>query len=110
MAYAYGLARPAIAAIGVYSAPNPYQAFNDPCPQTPVTAKPTSDSVRGGALYALPGLDTKIPMSELARRREHGAGVRDRSCERDHSGDCGREAQHRRGPPPRWVASFPLSF
>jgi len=43
MAYAYGLERPAIAAIGVYSAPNPYQAFNDPCPQTPVIAKPTSN-------------------------------------------------------------------
>jgi predicted esterase len=44
MAYAYGLERPAIAAIGVYSAPNPYQAFNDPCPQTPVIAKPTNNS------------------------------------------------------------------
>ena len=44
MAYAYGLERPAIAAIGVYSAPNPYEAFNDPCPQTPVIAKPTSNS------------------------------------------------------------------
>ena len=44
MAYAYGLARPAIAAMAVYSAPNPYQAFNDPCPQTPVITKPTSNS------------------------------------------------------------------
>jgi hypothetical protein len=40
MAYAYGLERPSIAAIGVYSAPNPYHAFNDPCPQTPVLGKP----------------------------------------------------------------------
>lgn len=44
MAYAYGLARPSIAAMAVYSAPNPYQAFNDPCPQTPVAAKPSSNS------------------------------------------------------------------
>lgn len=43
MAYTYGLARPSIAAMAVYSAPNPYEAFNDPCPQTPVIAKPTSD-------------------------------------------------------------------
>lgn len=40
MAYAYGLERPPIAAIGVYSAPNPYHAFNDPCPQTPVLEEP----------------------------------------------------------------------
>src|SRR6202011_467894 len=42
MAYAYGLERPSIAAIAVYSAPNPYHAFNDPCPQSPVIARPSS--------------------------------------------------------------------
>jgi poly(3-hydroxybutyrate) depolymerase len=33
MAYAYGLERPSIAAMAVYSAPNHYHAFIDPCPQ-----------------------------------------------------------------------------
>lgn len=41
MGYIYGLNRPAIAAVAVYSAPNPFEAFNDPCPQTPVTGDPT---------------------------------------------------------------------
>jgi dienelactone hydrolase len=44
MAYAYGLERPSIASIAVYSAPNPYQAFNDPCPQTPTIAKASNNS------------------------------------------------------------------
>jgi len=44
MAYAYGLERPSIAAMAVYSAPNPYHAFNDPCPQSPVVAKPLNKS------------------------------------------------------------------
>jgi dienelactone hydrolase len=44
MAYAYGLSRPAIAAIGVYSAPDPYELTPDPCPQTPVASTPANDS------------------------------------------------------------------
>ena len=44
MAYAYGLARPQIAAIGVYSAPDPYRFVLDPCPQTPVAIAPTSNA------------------------------------------------------------------
>ena len=36
MGYLYGLTRPSIAAIAVYSAPDPFHAFNDPCPQVPV--------------------------------------------------------------------------
>jgi dienelactone hydrolase len=44
MAYAYGLERPSIAAIAVYSAPNPYHAFNDPCPQNPVLTKPANNT------------------------------------------------------------------
>ena len=35
MAYLYALNRPNIAAVAVYSAPNPFGAFDDPCPQTP---------------------------------------------------------------------------
>lgn len=42
MGYLYGLSRPGIAAVGVYSAPNPFRALSDPCPQTPVFTKPTS--------------------------------------------------------------------
>lgn len=44
MAYAYGLARPQIAAIGVYSAPDPYRFVLDPCPQTPVSRAPDNSS------------------------------------------------------------------
>ena len=36
MAYLYGLNRPGIAAVAVYSAPNPFGAFDDPCQQRPV--------------------------------------------------------------------------
>jgi poly(3-hydroxybutyrate) depolymerase len=35
MAYLYALNRPNVAAVAVYSAPNPFGAFDDPCPQTP---------------------------------------------------------------------------
>lgn len=44
MAYLYALHRPSIAAIAVYTAPNPFQAFDDPCPQTPVAHPPLDDS------------------------------------------------------------------
>ena len=36
MAYLYALNRPAVAAVAVYSAPNPFGAFDDPCEQRPV--------------------------------------------------------------------------
>lgn len=42
MAYIYGLNRPNVAAIAVYSAPDPFRAFNDPCSQTPVVAEPAN--------------------------------------------------------------------
>jgi predicted esterase len=42
MAMLYALNRPGIAAAGVYSAPSPYGAFSDPCPQVP-SIKVTSD-------------------------------------------------------------------
>jgi hypothetical protein len=40
MAVLYALNRPQIAAVGVYSSPNPFRAFNDPCPQTPTLNAP----------------------------------------------------------------------
>jgi poly(3-hydroxybutyrate) depolymerase len=43
MGFLYALNRPAIAALAVYTAPNPFRAFNDPCPQVPVTALPAGD-------------------------------------------------------------------
>jgi dienelactone hydrolase len=43
MAYIYGLSRPNVAAIAVYSSPDPFQLVLDPCPQTPVTGMPTGD-------------------------------------------------------------------
>jgi predicted esterase len=44
MALLYGLNRQSIAAAAVYSAPDPFGAFNDPCPQTPVPRAPTSNA------------------------------------------------------------------
>jgi hypothetical protein len=44
MAILYGLNRPKIAAAAVYSAPDPFGALDDPCPQTPVAAHPTSNA------------------------------------------------------------------
>jgi len=43
MALLYALERQSIAAAAVYSAPDPFGAFNDPCPQTPVPRAPTSN-------------------------------------------------------------------
>ncbi len=40
MAYLYGLNRAGIAAVGVYSAANPFQLALDPCPQTPLAGAP----------------------------------------------------------------------
>ena len=42
MSYLYALNRPNVNSIAVYSAPDPFEAFNDPCPQTPVEDKPAS--------------------------------------------------------------------
>ncbi len=36
--------RQSVAAAAVYSAPDPFGAFNDPCPQTPVPRAPTSNA------------------------------------------------------------------
>jgi poly(3-hydroxybutyrate) depolymerase len=44
MALLYALNRPGIAAAAVYSAPDPFSAFDDPCPQTPVAGVPASNS------------------------------------------------------------------
>jgi predicted esterase len=44
MALLYALNRQSIAAAAVYSAPDPFGAFNDACPQTPVTRAPTSNA------------------------------------------------------------------
>ncbi len=44
MAILYALNRPAIAAAAVYSAPDPFGAFTDPCPQTPVASTPSSNA------------------------------------------------------------------
>jgi predicted esterase len=44
MSYIYALNRPSVTSIAVYSAPDPFQAFNDPCPQTPVEDHPASNA------------------------------------------------------------------
>jgi pimeloyl-ACP methyl ester carboxylesterase len=55
MAYLYALNRPHVAALAVYSAPDPFRAFDDPCPQTPVTRRPRSNAE---LRIANPGLPT----------------------------------------------------
>lgn len=44
MALLYALNRPRVAAVAVYSAPNPFGAFDDPCPQKPVTGPPKDNA------------------------------------------------------------------
>lgn len=44
MATLYALNRPQIAAAAVYSSPDPFGAFNDPCVQQPVAGKPKDDT------------------------------------------------------------------
>jgi dienelactone hydrolase len=47
MAILYALSRPRIAAAAVYSAPDPFGAFDDPCPQLPVApAAPTQHQLQ----------------------------------------------------------------
>jgi poly(3-hydroxybutyrate) depolymerase len=43
MGFLYAVNRPNIAAAAVYSSPNPFGAFDDPCPQQPVAGTPASD-------------------------------------------------------------------
>ena len=44
MAILYALNRPTIAAAAVYTAPDPFGAFHDPCPQTPVKGPAANDA------------------------------------------------------------------
>jgi len=44
MAMLYALNRPEIAAAAVYSAPDPFEAFNDPCVQQPIAGKAKDDT------------------------------------------------------------------
>jgi dienelactone hydrolase len=44
MGLLYGVNRPKIAATAVYSSPNPFDAFEDPCPQIPVAGAAANDA------------------------------------------------------------------
>jgi dienelactone hydrolase len=44
MGFLYALNRRRIAAAAVYTGPNPFEAFNDPCPQQPVRHRPESNA------------------------------------------------------------------
>ncbi len=47
MGVLYALNRRRIAAAAIYTGPNPFEAFNDPCPQEPVSRRPRSlDEIR----------------------------------------------------------------
>lgn len=83
MAILYGLNRHNIAAIAVYSAPNPFGAFDDPCAQTPVAGIPEGD---GQIRIFNPGVPTMhvhnacdlagiCPNGEEMARELRGAGV-----------------------------------
>jgi poly(3-hydroxybutyrate) depolymerase len=94
MAYLYGLNRPAIAAVAVYSAPDPFGAFDDPCPQTPVAGPPANDHQ---VQIFNPGVPTMhlhndcdvagiCPNGELMARQLAGAGVAVRDTIIDFAG------------------------
>jgi len=44
MGFLYAVNRPKVAAAAVYSAPSPFGAFGDPCPQLPVAGTPASSA------------------------------------------------------------------
>lgn len=87
MAYLYGLNRRTIAAAAIYSAPDPFGALDDPCPQTP-RAGPAADSAQIEVFNpALPAMHVHnscdiaglCPNAELmaAQMRSAGIEVRD---------------------------------
>jgi poly(3-hydroxybutyrate) depolymerase len=73
MSYIYALNRPNVRSIAVYSAPDPFQAFNDPCPQTPVEDLPSSGAeilvsnphIRGYQVHNSCDIAGLCPNSEL---------------------------------------------
>lgn len=86
MAILYALNRPNIAAVAVYSAPSPFGAFDDPCPQTPVST--VSDVAANNRQIRLlnPGIPTMhihnacdaagtCPNGELMATQLRAAGV-----------------------------------
>lgn len=58
MALLYALNRPWLAAAAVYSAPSPFGAFTDPCPQTPVSSTPSDKS-------QIQVLNTRVPIMHV---------------------------------------------
>jgi membrane protease YdiL (CAAX protease family)/pimeloyl-ACP methyl ester carboxylesterase len=83
MAYLYGLNRPNVAAIAVYSAPDPFHAFNDPCAQTPVIMEPSNtreiriSNVHLAAYQIHPDCDLAglCPNVELLQRQLGAIGI-----------------------------------
>jgi dienelactone hydrolase len=83
MAYLYALNRPNIAALAVYSAPDPFGAFNDPCGQHPVVGTAANNTQIQLANPSIPTMhihnscDTAgiCPSSEQLTADLHSAGV-----------------------------------
>lgn len=76
MGLLYALNRPTIAALAVYSAPDPFGAFNDPCSQTPVKKRPADN---GEVRIYNPGLPVmhvhnNCDVAGLCPNSEHLAG------------------------------------
>ncbi|HVA81997.1 MAG TPA: PHB depolymerase family esterase [Candidatus Binataceae bacterium] len=61
----YALNRPWVAAAAVYSAPNPFGAFDDPCPQTPV-------AVAASGLGQLQLFNPQVPIMHLRNNCDIG--------------------------------------
>jgi hypothetical protein len=83
MAYLYGLNRPKVAAIAVYSPPDPFGAFDDRCPQQPVTHPPKEDREIRIFNPLLPNMDIHnncdavglCPNTELLTRQLQAIGM-----------------------------------
>jgi dienelactone hydrolase len=83
MGLLYALNRPGIAAAAIYSAPDPFGAFDDPCAQKPVAHRPANDgeirifNPRLPVLHIHNNCDLAgfCPNSELLDQQLTGAGV-----------------------------------
>ncbi|HYL60939.1 MAG TPA: PHB depolymerase family esterase, partial [Candidatus Acidoferrales bacterium] len=83
MGILYALNRPNVAAVAVYSAPNPFGALGDPCPQRPVAGPLASDAEIKLYNPAIPTMHLHnscdiggiCPSGELLRNQLTNAGV-----------------------------------
>ena len=105
---AYGLNRPTIAAVAVYSAPAPYELALDLCSQTPITGPPANSTEL--ELY-----NPRVPTDAIIDHEQHGAASCDSTCGTDKNGDllnpqaASRGAMNHLHWPDQWTAAM-LAF